>query len=97
PTLELFAFADDVCILLSNQNGPSRTRLHMQQYILVSNDKFNIDKIEAFWLNDKLDRFWKSILTDHNISTYYHTGSVQAFRYLGSYLPCCTRHRRLLE
>ncbi|KAI9271130.1 hypothetical protein EDC94DRAFT_682347 [Helicostylum pulchrum] len=69
----------------------------MQQYTLVSNAKFNIDKTEAFSLNGKLDSSWNSILTEHNIPTYHHSRSVQAFRYLGFYLPYCTRQRRVLE
>ncbi|KAI9274973.1 hypothetical protein EDC94DRAFT_509553, partial [Helicostylum pulchrum] len=66
-------------------------------YTLVSNAKFNIDKAEAFSLNGKLGSYWNSILTEYNISTYHHSGSVQAFRYIGFYLPYCTRQRRVLE
>ncbi|KAI9249098.1 hypothetical protein EDC94DRAFT_330500 [Helicostylum pulchrum] len=69
----------------------------MLQYTTVSNAKFNIDKTEAFALNGKLDTSWVSVLTDHDISTYHHSGSVQAFRYLGFYLPYNTRQHRTLE
>lgn len=97
PKLKLLAYADDVCLLLSDQNDFSRAQLHMQQYTSVSNAKFNIDKTEAFSLNGKLDSSWNSLLTEHNIPTYHHSGSVQAFRYLGFYLPYCTRQRQVLE
>ncbi|KAI8085484.1 hypothetical protein BDF21DRAFT_359627, partial [Thamnidium elegans] len=39
----------------------------------------------------------KLSLTDHDISTYYHNGSVQSFRYLGFYLSYNTRQHRILE
>ncbi|KAI8061376.1 hypothetical protein BDF21DRAFT_348025, partial [Thamnidium elegans] len=55
-------------------------------YMAVSNAKFNIDKTEAFSLNGKMDPSWNAILTDLTISTHYHTGSMQTFRYLGFYL-----------
>ncbi|KAI8083476.1 hypothetical protein BDF21DRAFT_397730 [Thamnidium elegans] len=97
PTLKLLACADDVCILLSDRNDLHRVQRHMQRYTLVSNAKFNIDKTEAFSLNGKLDISWKSVLNDHDISTYYHNGSVQALRYLWFYFPYSTRQRRLLE
>ncbi|KAG0747128.1 hypothetical protein G6F57_009568 [Rhizopus arrhizus] len=51
PTLKLLAYADDVCLLLRDQNDFSRAQHHMLQYTSVSNTKFNIDKTEAFSLN----------------------------------------------
>lgn len=97
PAIKLLVYADDVCILLRDQNDLHRAQHHMHRYTLVSNAKFNIDKTEAFALNGKFDNSWNSILRDHDISIYYHYGSVQAFRYLGFYLPYSTRQRQLLE
>lgn len=96
-TLKLLAYADDVCLLLRDRSDFTRAQRHMMQYTSVSNAKFNIDKTEAFSLNGKLNTSWKCLLTHHDISTYYHAGSSQAFRYLGFYLPYCTRQRRLIE
>lgn len=93
PTLKLLAYADDVCLLLRDQNDFSRAQHHMLQYTSVSNTKFNIDKTEAFSLNGNRDTSWNSLLTVHNIPTYYYAGSVQAFRYLVFYLPYCTIQR----
>ncbi|KAG2229061.1 hypothetical protein INT48_005646 [Thamnidium elegans] len=50
--LKLPAYADDVRILLRAQNDFSRAQHHMQRYTLVYNARFNIDKNEAFSLNE---------------------------------------------
>jgi hypothetical protein len=96
--LKCLAYADDVCVLLQDHNDLHRLQIHMQQYGAVSNAKFNEHKSEAFSLNGNRDSSWVTRLLDLNISTYYYKGSIEAFRYLGYYLPYSSnQHGRLEE
>jgi hypothetical protein len=53
--LKCLAYADDICVLLHDQNDLYRLQVHMQQNVPVSNAKFNENKSEAFSLNGKRD------------------------------------------
>lgn len=97
PTIELLAYADDVCLLLKDPHDFTLVHDHMQKYTMVSNAKFNVDKTKAFSLNGKRDPSWTSLLTSNNISIYHYLGSTSPFRYLGFYLPYSTAQRRTLE
>lgn len=97
PGIKCLAYADDVCVLLQDHNDLHRLKLHMDQYAKVSNAKFNDNKSEAFSLNGKRDPSWEVWLKAIHIKTYYYQGSVEAFRYLGYYLPYSTSQRSRLE
>jgi exonuclease III len=95
--LKCLAYADDVCVLLHDQNDLHRLKFHMADYGRVSNARFNEHKSEAFALNGKRDASWADKLGTLRITTYHHQGCTEPFRYLGYYLPYTTRQRAHLE
>lgn len=48
PGIKCLAYADDVRVLLKNEQNLNHLRLHIGRYAAVSSDKFNEDKSEAY-------------------------------------------------
>lgn len=97
PAIKCLAYADDVCVLMKDEQDLNRLRFHMGRYAAVSNAKFNEDKSEAFSLNGRRSAFWQASFTAMQVHTYHHQGSGAAFRYLGLYFAYNTTQRAQTE
>jgi exonuclease III len=95
--LKCMAYADDVCVFLSNPADLTRLHDHIQAYTAVSNALFNHHKTEAFALNGRRHDDWSALLDHHAIPRYYHRFSPTGFRYLGFNICYTDNHRKQVE
>jgi hypothetical protein len=95
--IKCLAYADDVCLILTNPQELDRVKIHMDNYARVSNAKFNENKTEVFSLSGPWNQDWNAPLQSLNITTFHHQSSLQPFRYLGFYIPYNARQRKVIE
>jgi hypothetical protein len=56
--VKLLAYADDVCVFLSNSNDFDILQRHLTNYNRVFNSKINMDKTEALFLSGQWNTAW---------------------------------------
>lgn len=96
-SVKTLAYADDICVILKNQDDYRQMQQHIRRYSAVSNAKFNQSKTEAFSLTGRSDDNWNNFLNQQNIHTYYSNRSIEPFRYLGYYMVYTPAQRNHIQ
>jgi hypothetical protein len=91
------AYADDVCVFLSNFTDFESLQFHLHAYGRVSNAKINIDKTEAIFLNGRSTDEWINFLALHNITSWHDRHSSNPLRYLGFPVISSPAQRQIFE
>lgn len=81
--MKLLAYADDLCIFLSNQQDFHRAMAHLTAYNQASNAKVNVSKTEVFSLSGARLPTWITFFRHQGINQWHDASSPTALRYLG--------------
>ncbi|OBZ80695.1 Transposon TX1 uncharacterized protein, partial [Choanephora cucurbitarum] len=92
--IKVLAYADDICVFLSDGHDFARLQVHLQAYGRVSNARANIDKTEAISLNGDALPEWQALLRSHSIYSWHDRSSDTSLRYLGFPVISHIRQRR---